>query len=356
MLATAAAALWLLAAPPAGQAAPVVQQPTGCKDDRGVDRCAAKQQRKMRDLFGVRPIEEHAAAGDQVRRVFYVDGYGRDVVAIEFIRPKGADPMLRVHFPAEGKAARVPPMTAAVDSERWADLLRRSGHFDRALPPRPAVEQGSYGPDAIMICLHSWVFTAEASDPAEGEASPATVRRRTEDACDDGLTEALATELAGMALPLLPPCAVLDRKQHRNEMMMLAACRNLKGDRLAAAAVRNAAHRLPYADGDGDLALLAPLFAHQAVVDWAGETNKDQDAAAFWLRKVKEADARFYFEEMTGETAQRVRLRGLLHRRFGKDDDARFEAAKVDMLWVEDGEGYQIERTIVGPFEALPEN
>ena len=73
-------------------AAPVAaQRPVdrNCSDDRGVDRCSEEQQRRTRQLFSVRSIEEHGAAGDQVRRVFYVDGYGRDVVLIALVRAPG---------------------------------------------------------------------------------------------------------------------------------------------------------------------------------------------------------------------------------------------------------------------------
>ena len=30
------------------------------------------------DAYGVRSIEAHGEAGDEVRRVFYVDGFGRE--------------------------------------------------------------------------------------------------------------------------------------------------------------------------------------------------------------------------------------------------------------------------------------
>jgi len=42
-----------------------------CGDDRGVDRCSADVHRRVLDLYGLQPIEAHARAGDQVRRVIY---------------------------------------------------------------------------------------------------------------------------------------------------------------------------------------------------------------------------------------------------------------------------------------------
>lgn len=87
--------------------------PPGCSDDQGTDRCSAEEQRRVLELFGGKPIEEHARAGDQVRRSFYVDGYGRDLLAIVFIRAPGQDPTVQVHFPAQTGRSRTAPI------QRW---------------------------------------------------------------------------------------------------------------------------------------------------------------------------------------------------------------------------------------------
>lgn len=83
----AAFAALLLLATMQGEAQP--RPDPNCRDDRGTDRCAETEQRRMRELYGVRSIEEHQAAGDQVRRIFYVDGYGRDLILIAFVRTSG---------------------------------------------------------------------------------------------------------------------------------------------------------------------------------------------------------------------------------------------------------------------------
>ena len=78
-----------------------------------LDRCIQRGSAQLA-LFGVSPIEAHAAGGDLVRRAFFVDGYGRDVVAISFIRPRGAPPELVVHVP-RGEGGEVPePMRTEV--------------------------------------------------------------------------------------------------------------------------------------------------------------------------------------------------------------------------------------------------
>lgn len=360
-----AAAALLLAAPAAPQAERIFPPPGDCRDDRGVDRCAPGQQERVRRLFGVKTIEEHQSAGDQVRRVFYVDGYGRDVVAIEFLRPKGADPLLRVHFPAEEGEARVPPLIAAVDEASWNALLRRSAHFDRALPPqgaeqiaaepkkRKATRRGE-PPEEVefLMCMHSWVYTAEATDPAEDQFDSAKVRRRTEDACDNGLTEAFAQEVQTLAVSLLPYCALLDPRQHRNDAKRLSACRILRGDRMAAAKVFNAWAPFGDADDPESAALLRSAFAYKAEIVWGGEPRGEARPEDFWIRKQREAKADgFYIEEVFGESPQRVRVTGRLYRAVG---EGKNEAAPVEQIWVEDGGDYEVESATVGPFAPIP--
>ncbi|HEX8215926.1 MAG TPA: hypothetical protein VF577_00555, partial [Allosphingosinicella sp.] len=80
-----------------------------CSDDRGLNRCSDEQQRQMRQLYAVPTIEEHAAAGEEVRRVFYVDGYGRDLILIAFVRSPGKDPEVRVHYPQRPGGTRPEP-------------------------------------------------------------------------------------------------------------------------------------------------------------------------------------------------------------------------------------------------------
>ena len=341
------AALLLVQAP---EAKPTVQRhpPQGdCRDDRGVDRCSAEQQRRVRDLFGVQPIEAHRDAGDQVRRAFYVDGYGTDVVAIAFVRPKGGEPSLWVHFPKGDEGKRHEPLSAPVPQDVWDGVIQRSSHFDRQLLPlRDEVAESG----EMTLCMHSWVFTVEATDPAEGEYRPATLRRKTEDACDDGLVEAYAQELYRAAVPLLAPCARLDRSLHRNEATLLSACRLLRGDRLAAAEVMNLLDRLDI-EGPEDSARLNGLFAYDARIDWAGEPlGTSGDAAKAWAKKVSEGGStRLYWDHVEGETSDRVRFVGLLSR--SVEGEAIYRNARVELIWTRDGRSFQIERGTVGPFE-----
>lgn len=352
--------IWFGAFGLAVSAASAHAQPTvdrNCSDDRGRDRCAPAEQARARALFGMETIEHHRDAGEQVRRVFYVDGYGRDVVAIAFVRRPGHDPEVRIHFRREEGVADFAPLVAPVPLGEWNRLIERSTQFDRMLvsPPQPD------GPDEMTFCIHSWVFTAEATDPPRFEAERASIRRRTEDACSDGLTEAFAREAYWAAVPLFPHCALLNAEHYRTPANQLAACGILSGDRMAAAHVRNRVEELFRVEDIDDLPRVTPLFDYETRIDWNGTTTEDRGAEAaarFFLSRMMEAGANsFFVESIEGLGHDRVRLRGGFVRFVrppGQDEEAA-EAARAEMIWHSSyGDDFAIQSVTVGPYERLP--
>jgi hypothetical protein len=353
MIATRFAAILLaaLAAVPGAAPAFAAQQVAGpdCSDDRGVNRCAEEQQRLTRALFGVRSIEEHRAAGDEVRRVFYVDGYGRDVVAIAFVRAPGRDPAVSVHYPNREGETQVAPLEAPVSQDVWNDVAERSANFHRSFADdRPAPSQDG----EITICLHSWVYTIEAVGRAQGSRQP-QIRRKTEDACQDGPGEAFAGQVDRIARSLFPHCAALDIDNHRNEAMALSACRILRGDRVAAAGVLNAAEGFANARGPDDARLLAGLFHDRATIAWGGERQVLgwAEAEAFWASRLQSGADRavFYFDAVEGLGADRARLTGNLSRPSGDG----YQSAEVVQIWVRGGGGWKVEEATVGPWRRV---
>lgn len=304
-----------------------------CRDDRGADRCAPSAQAKMLELYGVPSVEEHARRGDQVRRTFYVDGYGRDLIAISFVRSPGRDPVASVYFPRSPNARAIQSLEAAVPHRAWANLLRRSELFDRALAPKPT------DPEAVNICMHSWVFVVEANDPARANSAPASLRRTTEDACSHGPAQAFAVELQQAALPLFAHCDRLDPAKHRNPASQLGACRLLTGDRMAAAEVMNRADALPRFRSPSDREQIAGLFSHSVSIDWAGErrTLGMIPAGQFWADKLLAVGgANFYFERVEGLSADRVRLTGAFSRSEdspGGEGRSVYYRAPVELTW-----------------------
>ena len=331
---------------------PAAAQPApdrNCRDDRGADRCGEEARAAMRALYGVPSIAQHREAGDQVRRVFYVDGYGRDLLLISFVRAPGRDPTLFVHFPRRDGEPVPAPLSAPVPHHLWSEMLARSGRFDREIVPL------TRDPDALEICMHSWVYTIEATDPEHESVRSAGPRTEVEDACEDGLGEAFAWELQRMALPLLPHCARLDPEQHRGPASQLAACRMLSGDRMAAAEVFNRLAAFREVRGADDSDEIAGIFEYDsAVIDWQGEVHRGTQAAAFWARKIGETEARLYYGSVEGLTARRARFAGVLERtrRIEGEEHEIHERAPVEMVWaLTPALLFQVEGATVGPWE-----
>jgi hypothetical protein len=333
-------------APTAGQTAPEVR----CTDDDGTDRCAEAEQRRMRASYGVPSIEEHRARGEEVRRVFYVDGYGRDVVLIAFVRVPGRDPELMVHWPMQAGGTRREPMRAPVPQPVWDETVQRAAHFDRSFDARAE--------DPSPLCLHASVHVVEAAEPNRFRGHELAVRRKTESACGGGPATLYAQEVQRLAVGLLPHCAALDPERYRNPAMMLSGCYRLHGDRLAAAEVMNRAEPFSEAAGAGGATRIAGLFGHAARIDWAGDrySGPGYRAGAFWagkLERTQEGNTLFDIERAEGLTAHRVRLTGSMSRPTDTPQGTAtgLETATVEQIWVRDVNGVMaVEQATVGPW------
>jgi hypothetical protein len=325
------------------------QADEACRGDKSAPRCIEARQRQSRDAFGLAPIETHQAADEQVRRVFYVDGYGRDVLAIAFVRAAGRDPMVTVYYPMRD-AARPGPLSALVSSALWTEIVAASRNFDRG-----------YAPDAshpAPICMHSWTYMIDAAEPRQGYL-PASVRQRTETSCEDGPGSAFAREAAEAAIGLFPHCAALDRTRYGHAAAMLAACPILHGDRMAAAQALNRAEAFRRTGSAAEAGLVYGHFAYDAVLDWAGTRNAGPGSAVdLWVSKVvAEGRPTVFFHAATGESQSRVRITGILARAVevpgseaGREDRASFE-----QIWVRDATGeFRVATMNVGPWTPSP--
>jgi hypothetical protein len=312
-----------------------------------------EQHRRVLQSYGMKSIDAHAAAGDQVRRVFYVDGYGRDLLAISFIRSAGRDPILKIQVPrSEGAAVEVGE--TLVPEQVWERVITKSAHFDRALAPRPA-------PGVPPICLHSWVYTIEAVDPVENGSRTPNIRRETEDACEQGLGQVFASELVDLAVPLLPYCAALDRGQQRNSATLLNDCAVLRGDRLAAAKAHNQLLKLNQLANpvlaEGSL----NIFQNRASFDWNGEQigGNHQAAARAWIARTGGTPrTSISVKSWTGERFNRVRAEGELTRWVGGSGQKGVQhRASLVLIFTQEHPGavFRIERATVGAFAPVPQ-
>ncbi len=215
----------------------------GCGDDNGTDRCDAEIQRIMRELYEWEPAEALLEQGVQFRRFMMVDGYGRDVLGLTFERRPGSSPTVIVDVPkderGEGNFVRNVPasLTAVVGLEQWNRALDTTLFVDQQLAREQASDEDEKG-DSITICLHGWFTVIEAGDPAirgSNSSAKAKLRSDAEGSCAKGLSMPAAFELANVAYGVLPECHQLDEADYRNRMTLLAECKRLGGDRLAAA-------------------------------------------------------------------------------------------------------------------------
>ncbi len=323
-----------------------------CARNDVMDRCSPEQHARMLELYGMPPIDAHQEAGDRVRRAFYVDGYDNDVVAISFIRTRGREPIVSVHLPRR-EGQRFEPLVTSVPEDVWNDALRRSRLFERTLEPLSKVDPGTE-----LICLHAWIWTVEATDPPGPDGQPNGVRRRTDNGCDDGLAGRYADELAVSARSLLSYCRGLDLRRSRGEASLLAECFKLRGDRNAAAAVRNRVEAFLDASILQQPLGLTWLFG-DVTIELAGERRRPERAEQTWLERVwgdMSRAAYLFVDVVEAESSTRATVVGRLSRNWPRNpadpnSELRSEVARVEMTWVSQWDEFFLERIAVGPFE-----
>lgn len=142
---------------------------------------------------------------------------------------------------------------------------------------------------------------------------------------------------------------------------MLAACRMLEGDRMAAAEVLNLSEAFQRVRGPQDAAALAGVFDYRAKIDWNGRGNQGVgSAAAFWAAEVapSSGSANFDIQSVRGESANRMSLTGTLSRAVASPGGQAnaYETAKVEQIWRRDGNNdVKIESATIGPWVGTPE-
>lgn len=234
-----------------------------CFDDNLTNRCAEPEQARVRALLEIASAEAELEAGVEMYRVFFVDGYGNDMPAVTLERRPGASPRVVVNG-SEGRR-----LSGAVSTEVWTQIRAGARYVDRELASRTPA-----GPDdTVQMCLHSWVVTVEIAEPSPHDSSIPGLRRKTQDACEDGLAVQYAFGLAKAAIEALHPCNELDPNQHRNDVARLSSCLGLEGDQLAAIEFLNGrergANRIP-ADQTADAWGLWLGFSNTRNIDWNG--------------------------------------------------------------------------------------
>ncbi|HEV7351744.1 MAG TPA: hypothetical protein VGN74_01270 [Brevundimonas sp.] len=323
---------------------PVVSR--DCLDDNGVDRCDSISQAATRARLGVTSIEDEAASGAEVYRAFYVDGYGQEMPAVAFERRPGASPVATVY----GFAGQT--LSGPVSFETWNRVRTESRFADRQLEQLPAA--GGFP----SICLHSWVSTVEMANSSPERFRLEPVRRRTEDACSDGLTVRFAFRLAEIAVETIAPCDQLETTRYRSHVNILAACMALRGDRFTAVELRNARSEIGPRRGldpADPRAWRAALGTNGSpVLNWAGvevrtERGRDNRVAEFIVARLAELDnLRFEQRTFEGLDARRGLVTGVASYRAG--DDRRVAPYRQLWVWDPNLSEWMLSEWIIDPF------
>ena len=131
-----------------------------CFDDNMTDRCDASVQRRVRERFDLRAIEQLSDANIQVRRVFFVDGHGGELPVVSFERAPGERPQVHVSALVENRGAhRVATLTAPVSLATWNEIIEQSRYIHRRLAEEPAPAEEPVPSGFVRVpgmCLHSW--------------------------------------------------------------------------------------------------------------------------------------------------------------------------------------------------------
>lgn len=310
-----------------------------CLDDNNRDICAPAMRAELLERLGMATAEADAAAGVESYRVFFVDGYGRDLPALVFERRPGSGPM-SVVYGTEGRKLEVPVSPAV-----WDEMVARSEFADRELVQPPAEPRAANAPPAF--CLHAWSSTVEMTNSPVTRWRSEPVRRRTENACNGALTTRFAFFVAEQALKAQPHCQGLDIDRQRNAVTLLASCLMLKGDRAAAGSLFD-----QISDGrPRQGADLTNPFVWQNYLgangsprlDWAGEVvvgqqGRDRKVAEFIVARLQETPTlRFYPMTYDATDARRVAVTGQVqYYEDMADGGERWFSADYVQTWVWD--------------------
>lgn len=343
-LVTVFALFW--ASPAAAQREPEEQ----CLRDPNLAPCLQSRADELVRTYGVRRIEAHRDAGDQVLRVFF--RHNQELALIAFVRAPGRDPTATVYFPRMPRQPAPAPMEAPIPEAVWNEALRRAAYADRSLVPLPP------DPDDRTICMHPDVFFFERADPAVPTLELAgRVRRHDADACEDPPLVQFARDLQRLVIPLFPACDALDSAAWGSGVSRLMTCRRLSGDRLTAARIMNLAEPLRRMRPPEDLRNLEELIEPGATIDWNGRRRGtgDGSAAAFWHARFAEdhVDA-LWIDEAVGVSEHRVRLSGRLLR-YSSETSPTAKEARFEQIWATTYSGTQIVSITVGPWQDRPD-
>lgn len=325
-----------------------------CRDDNGVDRCERLAQDVL--TLGMASLEAEKTAGAEVYRILQIDGYGRLMPGIAYERRVGAGPQVVVYAKDGVRMAAVVPLA------EWEAVQGMARFADRELTP-----PGRSNPDEISICFHAWLSTVEIVNAADRGQPDGPIRRRTESACNGGLTNRFAFDLAALAIKRFPDCDVLDPDDYRNDMTRLEQCARFRGDRLAVAQLVNQVGRsfMPEREDGSPLGWARRLQPRESSrIDWGGQVATGGDGArspiAVFMARIQAENPslRVYPSTFEGVSSTRVEVAGEAAMENPQDENGLPLSAPFRQVWVWDVNGltWALESWVVEPFAPLSRN
>ena len=332
-------------------AEPVVAQSVDpCEDESRLTECYTLHQEEILAPFGLQSAEAHLAAGEEMYRAMFRDGYGRLMVAVAAARRPGSSPVLELYLPdASEGGAGAPAFSTPLQASDWTHVRDSAGLFDRILQPAPP-PPAPPGEGQITVCAHSWLFVVESTNP-HPDGREARLRRRAESACDDGVTGQYAMSLAALAVRVLPPCSAIIASRLPSDPHKLGVCGRFDGDRLAAAEVFPLFEELGGAHSVEGAATIGGLFDRDSTIDWAGQTIAPGTAGGdAWLDASARAGGHFVYLGATGDNRRQVRLRAVLRRwEPAPNGEGVWMHAPAEFLWKRRDSGqWVIDQVTVG--------
>ena len=331
-----------------------------CSDDAGADRCAQDVQAKTRAKYGLETATKLAMQGTYVRRAMIVDGYGQDVLAISFLREKGADPRVEIRLPQGATANQPHSLSAVLPAAQWTEVLRRGTYFDRDFVPLA-------DKNMLSICLHGWVAIVETGDPIRlsdntlpATTQPALVRSKVQTACADGLALDYAFELVDMAYAALPFCQTLQPTEHRNKAALLSSCFHLSGDRVAAAQGASLFHQLNAALNNKAVGPAAMRVTIEQLIVTPDPNDEPRPGTNRITRAQKSAladiiaDGTLYFMSATGVDADHVVIEADQVQPAVNGNTASTPRRRVKLLASREAGGFRIYAVEAGHFTRPP--
>lgn len=324
---------------------------SGCADDSGADRCSDAAMKAWRDRYNLPTIEKMADDGATVRRVLYVDGYGRDMMAISAVRAKGQPPIIEIRQPRRGKDAPV-VRSRPIGETAWKGILTDSVSAHRQYRP-----EARSGDEDISICLHAWVIGFEAADPRRlaqfvvGQRWLDTESRSaTASTCENGPIDIFSMKLADAAVGAFDECSGLDLARARNAVSLLNTCFGLSGDTVAAGHVLSVYRNL------------YPLIFRsvKAGESWTDILCSDSDLASQTLKKSPGIDweglralfsnahnVNFDIEETTGIDAHQVQMAATFNwsknvSGTGDTKEPNRHSRKIQLIWIEETGNWRV--------------